>query len=100
MGKGTSGYAEQFNDVVRMADDGRSRALETAGRELISMYLDIGGYVSDMVGEHGWCEDDVSEFAAFLQTRYPGVKGFSLRNILSMKQFFETYGGREKLSPW
>ncbi len=99
MGKSSSGYAEQFNDVARVADDGRSRALEAAGRELISMYMAIGSYVSDMVGEHGWKDDDVSEFAAFLQTRYPGVKGFSLRNILSMKQFFETYGDREKLSP-
>ena len=55
------------------------------------MYWEIGEYVSKKVEDGGWGKSVVAEFSAFLQSHYPGLKGFSAQNIWRMKQFFETY---------
>ena len=39
----------------------------------------------------------MEELAAFIKREEPSIKGFSARNIWTMKQFYETYQGSEKL---
>ena len=41
----------------------------------------------------------VASLASFLQTNFPSANGFSDKNIWRMKQFYETYKDKEKLSP-
>ena len=55
--------------------------------------------VSTRVKNGGWGKNVVIAFSEFLQSHYPGIKGFSAQNIWRMKQFYETYYGNEKLSP-
>ena len=63
------------------------------------MYWQIGKYISEKVKSNAWGKSIVQEFAAFVQSKYAGIKGFSAQNIWRMKQFYETYSGNEKLSP-
>lgn len=63
------------------------------------MYWDIGKYVSDSVEDGGWGKSVVEDFSDFLRRHYPSAKGFSPQNIWRMKQFYETYRDKEKLSP-
>jgi len=70
----------------------------SVNRELIDMYWEIGRSISEKVKKYEWGKSIVKEFAAFIQTRYKGMKGFSPQNIWRMKQFYETYAGNEKLS--
>ena len=60
------------------------------------MYWDIGEYVSQRVSRGGWGKSVVKEFSDFIQSRYAGIKGFSVSNIWRMKQFYETYCANEK----
>ena len=89
----------QFDEIVSIIDNARTRALKAVNAELIRMYWDIGEYVSKRVKDGGWGKSIVSDFSAFLQSHYPTVKGFSAQNIWRMKQFYETYCDNEKLSP-
>ncbi len=90
---------ERFDEIIRIIDNARSRAMKAVNAELIQMYWEIGAYVSGKVNDGGWGKSVVANFSEFLQAHYPGTKGFSAQNIWRMKQFYETYCGNEKLSP-
>ena len=92
-------HSGQFDEILRIIDNSRSRAMQAVNAELIQLYWDIGAYVSKRVSDDGWGKSIVAEFSTFLQARYPGNKGFSAQNIWRMKQFYETYKDNEKLSP-
>lgn len=89
----------QFDEVIHIIDNARSRAMKAVNAELIQMYWEIGAYVSSRVKDGGWGKSVVTNFSEFLQAHYPGTKGFSAQNIWRMKQFYETYCNSEKLSP-
>lgn len=89
----------QFDEIISIIDNARTRAMKAVNAELIQMYWEIGAYVSERVKDGGWGKSIVADFSAFLQTHYPTVKGFSAQNIWRMKQFYETYCDNEKLSP-
>lgn len=89
----------QFNEIVSIIDNARTRALKAVNAELIQMYWEIGAYVSERVKDGGWGKSIVVDLSTFLHSHHPTVKGFSAQNIWRMKQFYETYCDNEKLSP-
>jgi predicted nuclease of restriction endonuclease-like (RecB) superfamily len=88
-----------FKEVIAIIERARKNSFRAVNRELISMYWEIGRFVSGKCKTSGWGKSVVSDFSSFIQSRYEGIKGFSPQNIWRMKQFFETYQGNEKLSP-
>ncbi len=88
----------EFDEIVAIIDQARQKAFRAVNRELIEMYWQIGKYISEKVKSNAWGKSIVQEFAAFVQSKYAGIKGFSAQNIWRMKQFYETYAGNEKLS--
>ena len=87
-----------FEEIVAIIERARENAFRAVNRELISMYWEIGRYISEKVKQSGWGKSTVKEFADFVQSHYLGIKGFSPQNIWRMKQFYETYARNEKLS--
>lgn len=83
----------QFDEIVEIIDNARTRAMRAVNAELINMYWEIGAYISQKVEADGWGKSVVTEFSEFLRHRYPASKGFSAQNIWRMKQFYETYRG-------
>ena len=92
------GNAQDFEEVIAIIERARENAFRAVNRELISMYWEIGHYISKKVAAENWGKSIVQEFSRFIQSRFAGIKGFSPQNIWRMKQFYETYGGKEKLS--
>jgi len=92
------GDARAFEEVIAIIERVRENAFRAVNRELISMYWEIGRYVSKKVAAENWGKSVVQEFSCFIQSRFAGIKGFSPQNIWRMKQFYETYEGKEKLS--
>ena len=88
-----------FNEILAIIQQAREKAFRAVNHELISMYWEIGKYVSEKVKTNAWGKSIVNEFSSFVQERYIGIKGFSSQNIWRMKQFYETYKDNEKLSP-
>jgi len=88
----------EFNEILAIIQQARERAFRAVNHELISMYWEIGKYVSEKVRINAWGKSIVNEFSNFVQERYIGIKGFSSQNIWRMKQFYETYKDNEKLS--
>jgi len=88
-----------FEEIAAIIERSRENAFRAVNRELITMYWEIGKYISEKSKTGGWGKSVVSDFARFVQSRYLGIRGFSAQNIWRMKQFYETYAGNEKLSP-
>jgi predicted nuclease of restriction endonuclease-like (RecB) superfamily len=87
-----------FAEIAAIIDRARENVFRSVNREFISMYWDIGRYVSKKCKTAGWGKSVVSDFSIFIRSNYAGLKGFSPQNIWRMKQFYETYVGNEKLS--
>ena len=92
-------YINDFENIVAIIEQSKTRAIKAVNREMIEMYWQIGKYISDKANNGGWGKGVVKEFADFLKQAYPSASGFSAQNIWRMKQFFETYKDKEKLSP-
>jgi len=88
-----------FQEVISIIERARENAFRAVNHELISMYWEIGCYISKKVDTENWGKSIVQEFSRFIQSHFVGIKGFSPQNIWRMKQFFETYAKNEKLSP-
>ena len=86
----------QFDEVIHIIDNARSRAMKAVNAELIQMYWEIGSYVSGRVKGGGWGKGVVADFSEFLQAHYPGTKGFSAQNIWRMKQFYPHCDGKSR----
>ncbi len=51
------------------------------------------------MSDGGWAKSTVTQLAAYIATREPGLRGFSPQNLWRMRQFFEAYREYPKLSP-
>ena len=94
----TSKNHAEYGEIISIIERARENAFRTVNRELISMYWDIGKYVSGKVKSDGWGKSVVADFARFIQAERPDIKGFSASNIWRMRQFYETYRDNEKLA--
>jgi len=97
---------ERFADVVALIDAARGRAYQAVNAELVSLYWQLGEYISAKIANAEWGDSVVDELAAALSRRYPGLRGFTRPNLFRMRQFHEAYRSNEKVSallrqlPW
>jgi len=88
----------EFEEVISIIERARENAFRAVNHELISMYWEIGRYISKKAASDNWGKSIVQEFSQFIQSHFVGIKGFSPQNIWRMKQFYEIYAENEKLS--
>ena len=74
-------------------------ALKAVNKELINLYWDIGKSIVVKQDELGWGKAIVETLAKDLQKEFPGIQGFSARNLWNMRTFYLTYNEDKKLQP-
>ncbi len=74
-------------------------ALKVVNKELITLYWDIGKMIVRRQQGNSWGKSVVEQLAKDLQAEFPGISGFSARNIWNMRIFYVTYHQNEKLQP-
>ncbi|MGX1023576.1 DUF1016 N-terminal domain-containing protein [Flavobacterium sp. CS20] len=89
---------QEFADIIRLIKKSKANAIRLVNAELITLYWNIGEYISNKIEKSEWGESVVSKLAKYIQQNEPEIKGFSDKNIWRMKQFYETYKGFPKLS--
>ena len=97
-GKVVKPNRSEYCEIISIIERAREKAFRTINSELISMYWEIGKYISKKVSTSGWGKSVVADFASFLQSERPEIRGFSASNIWRMRQFYETYIDNEKLA--
>ena len=88
-----------FEEVLRLIDAAKARAMAAVNTALMELYRDIGQHISRKTEEEAWGQGTVESLAEAIRRRHPSMRGFSARNLWRMKQFYETYRDQPKLSP-
>lgn len=91
-----SGLLSEIKTRIRKA---QYEALKAVNKELIALYWDIGRMIVERQQEESWGKAVVENLAKDLQKEFPGIQGFSARNIWRMRDFYVSYRENEKLSP-
>ena len=75
------------NDIVQT----QLCAAQTVTRELVMLYWRIGKNLSEKAQKEGWGSKVVITLARDIKIAFPGLKGFSLRNLHYMRRLYEAY---------
>ncbi len=87
-----------FEEVLRLIEAARDRAVSAVNKELIDLYWNIGEHISRKIAAAGWGQGTVEALAGHIRQRQPNTRGFSASNLWRMMQFYETYRGQPKLA--
>lgn len=91
--------ATKFDEILALIEAARRRAYQAVNTELVGLYWELGAYISKKIASAEWGESVVDELAATIARQYPGMRGYTRRNLFRMRQFFEAYRGQKKVSP-
>ena len=98
------------NDFLKIISTIKSRISETkieifqnANKSLLNLYYDIGRIISE---KSKWGNKFIDDLAMELKMSYPSIKGFSVRNLKSMKKYYLVCSRNQKVQtvsaqiPW
>ncbi len=91
--------SRRFDEVLALIDAARRRAYQAINTELVSLYWQLGEYISGKIASAEWGEGVVDELAAAIARRYPGMRGYTRSNLFRMRQFYEAYQRDTKVAP-
>ena len=90
--------ADNFNDYAALLRKikqrvlvAQQRAIYAANEEMLRMYWDIGGMLRQSQDADGWGKKTLQRLSVDLKNDYSEIKGFSVRNMQCMIQFFNEY---------
>ena len=88
---GFRGYAALLRKIKQRVLIAQQRAMYAANEEMLRMYWDIGGMLQQSQDADGWGKKTLQRLAADLKNDYSEIKGFTVRNMQYMVQFFNEY---------
>lgn len=91
--------AGAFDEIVRMIDAARERAWRAVNSELVSLYWEIGKWLSARRAKAEWGDKVVASAAEYLASRRPDLKGYNKRTLYRMLEFYETYKDDQFVTP-
>lgn len=95
-----------FSEVLDLIQSAKQRAYQAVNTELVSLYWQVGAYISKKIASTEWGDGVVAQLAIYLTKIQPGLKGFTRPNLFRMRQFYETYHANSIVSsllrqlPW
>jgi predicted nuclease of restriction endonuclease-like (RecB) superfamily len=94
-----SDYAQLLSAVKERVRAAQYAALKAVNTELVGLYWDIGRMIVERQAdaEHGAAIAE--QLAEDLRKEFPGVSGFSRRNVFYMREFYLLYRDDERVQP-
>jgi len=92
-------YALLLAEVKERVRSAQYEALKAVNKELVALYWDIGKLIAERQtnADHGAAIAE--QLAADLRQEFPGVSGYSRRNVFYMREFYLAYGDLPKVQP-
>jgi predicted nuclease of restriction endonuclease-like (RecB) superfamily len=97
MDNGLIEYGSFIKEIKDLIYRRQYEAMKKVNKELIQLYWEIGEEIECQQREQGWGNSVVEILAKELQKEFPGVQGFSTRNLWRMKNFYIEYSQSSKL---
>ncbi len=101
-----AGYQELLQGLKTRIRSAQVRAALAVSRELVLLYWSIGRELSERFEREDWGGKIIDRLAHDLQTEFPGVEGYSPRNLRYMRSLAEAWPDEEILQrliaklPW
>lgn len=81
-------WVKEVKSRIRSA---QIKAALSVNKEMIRLYWELGKTITEKQAAHAWGSKYVEQLAADLKKGFPGLKGFSKRNLMYMRQFYQYY---------
>lgn len=81
----------QFNEIVGLINDTKSKVYRIANTAMIELYWKIGERLSFRVANSHWGDGVIRQLADYIAANTEDSRGYSDKNLWRMKQFYETY---------
>jgi predicted nuclease of restriction endonuclease-like (RecB) superfamily len=100
------GYNELLDEISTRISTSQVRAALGVSRELVLLYWAVGREILVRQQAEGWGSKVIDRLGSDLQSRFPGVEGFSPRNLKYMRSLAEAWPDpqivpqRVALLPW
>lgn len=88
---GRTAYGDFLSEVKTQVARSRLTAARAINRALIGLYWSLGRLMAERQDALGWGQAVVAQLSADLRAEFPGMTGFSPRNLWDIKRFYETY---------
>lgn len=92
-------YASLLAEVKARVQAAQYDALRAVNKELVALYWDIGSLIADRQTDAVHGTAIAEQLAADLRMEFPGISGYSRRNIFYMREFYLAYRDRTKVQP-
>ncbi len=98
-GEAISEYGKFLHKLKEKIISARRETYQTLNKQLVELYLSIGKSIYEKIEISKWGEGIIEKLSGDLQGAFPDIRGFSVQNLWRMKQLYETYKDKDKLSP-
>lgn len=92
-------YAALLAEVKERVRSAQYAALKVVNKELVTLYWDIGRLITSRQADAAHGAAIAEQLAADLRQEYPGVSGYSRRNVFYMREFYLAYRDSPKVQP-
>jgi predicted nuclease of restriction endonuclease-like (RecB) superfamily len=92
-------YSALLSDIKARLRQAQIKAIFSANAEMLAMYWDVGKMIHQRQQEQGWGAKIIPQLSNGLKNEISEIKGFSVRNIQFMVQFYNQYPNLEILQP-
>lgn len=92
-----SDYLPFLEEIKGKIKSARIQAYRKANKELILLYCEIGERIVEKQEPLGWGKGIVEKLSTDLKKEFPGLSGYSARNLWEMRRFYIEYKDNEKL---
>ena len=89
----------EFKEIINIIQNHRQSAYRKINEELVTMYFEIGKYLSEKVKSEDWGSKAIDKLVLIIKSQYPYLKGFNRAGLYRMIQFYETYRDNIIVSP-
>lgn len=90
-GEEFGGYEEFLRDIKVRVQSAQISATLAVNKELVLLYWNIGNDILLRIQKNKWGSKVVDRLAIDLKKEFPGIQGFSLRNLRYMRTFAEAW---------
>jgi len=92
-------YKKLLTEIKERIFKAQYEALKRVNKEHIALCWFIGEKIVEKQQSNNWGKSIVETLSKDLQNEFPGIKGFSERNLWNMRSFFLAYKDNKKLQP-
>jgi len=85
-------YQSFVAEIKKKVYKARHEALRQANKHMIKLYWEIGKGILERQEKYGWGKSIVEQLSKDLQVEFPGIEGFSSRNLWRMRMFYREFG--------